>query len=44
MVIHSDIHRRSGLRGATGEHLATEGHAGNVGVLFNEVEDQDAQR
>ena len=26
-----------------GEHLASEGHGGNAGVLFNEVEDQDAQ-
>lgn len=27
-----------------GEHLATEGQSGSAGVLFNEVEDQDAQR
>lgn len=35
--------RRAGLRGAIGEHLASEGHGGSAGVLFNEVEDQDAQ-
>lgn len=27
-----------------GEHLASEGHSGSAGVLFNEVEDPDAQR
>lgn len=27
-----------------GEHLASEGHGGSAGVLFNEVEDRDAQR
>lgn len=27
-----------------GEHLASEGHGGSAGVLFNEVEDQDARR
>lgn len=43
-VIHSVPHRRrAGLRGATGEHLASEGHGGSAGVLFNEVEDEDAQ-
>lgn len=44
-VIHSVTRRRSaGLRGAMGEHLARGGHGGSAGVLFNEVEDQDAQR
>lgn len=44
-VIHSVTRRRSaGLRGAMGEHLVRGGHGGSPGVLFNEVEDQDAQR
>lgn len=44
-VIHSVTRRRrAGLRGAMGEHLASEGHGGSAGVLFNEVKDQDAQR
>lgn len=44
-VIHSVTRwRRAGLRGAMGEHLASEGHGGSAGVLFNEVGDQDAQR
>lgn len=43
-VIHSVTCRRDGLRGGMGEHLASEGHGGSAGVLFNEVEDRDVQR